>query len=67
MSASYRIDGMTCQGCARSVTKAIQAVAPAAEVDVDVEAGVVTVTGPADGAQVRGAVEDAGFDFVGPV
>ncbi|TWB29093.1 heavy-metal-associated domain-containing protein [Nitrospirillum bahiense] len=66
MSASYRIDGMTCQGCARSVTKAIQAVAPSAEVAVDVEAGVVTVTGPADGDQVKRAVEDAGFDFVGP-
>ncbi|MEA1676479.1 heavy-metal-associated domain-containing protein [Nitrospirillum sp. BR 11163] len=66
MSASYRIDGMTCQGCARSVTKAIQAVAPSAEVAVDVEAGVVTVTGPADGDQVKDAVEDAGFDFIGP-
>ncbi|TWB17280.1 copper chaperone [Nitrospirillum amazonense] len=66
MNASYRIDGMTCQGCARSVTKAIQAVVPMAEVAVDVDAGVVTVTGPADVGQVKGAVEDAGFDFIGP-
>ncbi|MEE3627269.1 heavy-metal-associated domain-containing protein [Nitrospirillum sp. BR 11752] len=67
MNASYRIDGMTCQGCARSVTKAIQAVSPMTEVAVDLEAGVVAVTGPADGDQVKRAVEDAGFDFVGPV
>ncbi|MBB6250417.1 heavy-metal-associated domain-containing protein [Nitrospirillum iridis] len=67
MSASYRVDGMTCQGCARSVTKAIQAVSPTMDVAVDLEAGLVTVTGPLDGVQVKDAVEGAGFDFIGPV
>ncbi|MDE1147752.1 MAG: heavy-metal-associated domain-containing protein [Azospirillaceae bacterium] len=66
MGNAYRVDGMTCQGCARSVTKAIQANSPGAEVAVDLGAGVVTVTGPAGAEQVRTAVEDAGFDFVGP-
>ncbi len=34
----FRIENMTCGGCARSVTKTIQKVDPAAEVEVDLDA-----------------------------
>jgi copper chaperone len=65
MSQSYRVDGMTCGGCAASVTKAIQAVEPAAEVEVDLDKKIVTVRGLDDDDAIAGAVEDAGFDFGG--
>lgn len=65
MQKTYRVEGMTCQGCARSVTRAVQSVRPDAEVSVDLEKGLVTVAGEAGEQQVRQAVEDAGFEFAG--
>jgi copper chaperone len=66
MTKSYRVLGMTCQGCASGLTKAIKELAPAAEVSVDLDAKLVSVAGPDDGL-VKQAVEDAGFDFEGAV
>lgn len=66
MSGTYKVDGMTCGGCARSVTNAIGKLAPDAKVAVDLPAGVVTVDG-ADAETVKTAVEGAGFDFGGEV
>jgi copper chaperone len=65
MSEKYRVEGMTCGGCANSVTKAIKAVAPDAKVDVDLEAKLVAVDGLDNVDIIRKAVEDAGFDFAG--
>jgi copper chaperone len=66
MSKTYRVEGMTCEGCARSVTRAIQRRVPGTAVAVDLAAGRVTVTGAAaDGAAVAAAVNDAGFTFAG--
>ena len=64
MSEKYKVEGMTCGGCARSVTNAITKLAPGATVAVDLPTGTVTVEG-ADADQVRTAVEGAGFDFGG--
>lgn len=64
MSETYRVSGMTCGGCARAVTNAIKAAAPAAIVDVDLASGQVTVEGAGADA-VHRAVEDAGFGFDG--
>lgn len=64
-NAQYRVEGMTCGGCASSVTKAIQKVAPAATVQVTLEGGQVRVEGEHDEDAVREAVEGAGFDFLG--
>ncbi|OIR02356.1 zinc/cadmium/mercury/lead-transporting ATPase [mine drainage metagenome] len=60
----YKVAGMTCGGCARSVEQAIKAAAPSAEVSVDLAAGQVGVEG-ADPQTVAKAVEAAGFDFNG--
>ncbi len=62
---TYKVGGMTCGGCASSVTRAVSAVAPEAEVEVSLEAAAVHVTGPHQEADVRQAVEDAGFEFGG--
>ncbi len=66
MSATYSVLGMTCQGCANSVTNAIKAAAPGSEITVDLEAKKVTVEGCDDQAVVAQAVDDAGFEFAGP-
>ncbi len=65
MSATYRVSGMSCEGCARAVTRAINRRAPAAAVSVDVAAGRVTVTGEAPSASVIDAVTEAGFTVEG--
>lgn len=65
METTYKVEGMTCGGCAASVTKAIQRLSPALEVEVKLEGGRVTVKGEHDEAQVKQAVEEAGFDFAG--
>ena len=65
MTDTYLVSGMTCEGCSRSVTKAIEAAIPGATVEVDLAAGRVAVGG-GEAAQVAQAVEDAGFDYGGP-
>ena len=65
MAERYRVGGMTCQGCARSVGAAINRTAPAAKVEIDVAAGIVAVEGAVAADAVKKAVEAAGFDFLG--
>lgn len=64
-SVEYKVEGMTCGGCASSVTKAIQKVAPSSQVQVTLESGRVRVLGEHEEGAVRDAVEGAGFDFLG--
>lgn len=64
MSDTYTVLGMTCGGCANSVSKAIEDAAPGTSVTVDLEAKTVTAPGVTEDA-VKQAVSDAGFEFVG--
>lgn len=66
MPKSYRVAGMTCQGCVNAVTRAIQRRLPDAKVAVDLPKGVVAVeaAGLADDA-IKAAVTDAGFAYNG--
>jgi copper chaperone CopZ len=63
----YTVSGMSCGHCAQSVTEEITALPGVTEVDVDVPAGRVVVRADAALAEdaVRGAVEEAGFAYVG--
>ncbi len=65
MEATYKVDGMTCGGCASAVTKALQRLSPQLEVEVTLDGGRVLVKGEHEESEVKGAVEDAGFDFAG--
>lgn len=65
MADAYKVDGMTCSGCARSVSNAITKAAPDAAVTVDLATGTVLVDGDIPPELVRQAVEAAGFDFGG--
>lgn len=65
MSAKYKVSGMTCGGCVRSVTNAITARNSAVKVEVDLPTGIVSVEGELSEDAVKDAVEGAGFDFEG--
>ena len=58
----FQVNGMTCGGCARAVTNAVESVDAAANVQVDLAAKRVTVDSTADAAKIRSAIEDAGYD-----
>jgi copper chaperone len=60
-----KVDGMTCEGCARSVTRAVQSVDPAATVAVDLAAKTVRVTTAQPRPVLAAAVEAAGYDVTG--
>jgi copper chaperone len=65
MATKYKVSGMTCGGCVRSVTNAITARDGSARVEVDLPAGIVSVEGDLSEDAVKDAVEGAGFDFGG--
>jgi copper ion binding protein len=62
-TASYTVTGMTCEHCVRSVTEEVGAVPGVTAVDVDLATGGLTVTSeaPVADADVRAAVEEAGY------
>jgi len=61
------VTGMTCGHCASAVRAEISKLAGITDIDVDVDAGTVRISGeplPGD-ASLREAVEEAGYEFVG--
>ncbi len=55
------VEGMSCGGCARSVTKAIKAIDPQADVRVDLDRKTVEAVTSADPRAVSKAIADAGY------
>ena len=65
MTIRFNIPGMTCGGCARSITKAIQGIDTAATVETDISERRVSVeTGAdsADSAALIAAIREAGYE-----
>lgn len=60
-NSSYTVQGMTCTSCAGKVTTAVSAVAGVEGTEVDLDGGVLTVTGSADDTAVRTAITEAGY------
>ena len=63
--ATFGVKGMTCGGCVNSVTKALKAVrgVQAADVSLEKQQAVVTFAEEeASVADLKQAVEDAGYD-----
>ena len=60
---TYTVTGMTCGHCVASVTEEISEIDGVTDVGVDLPTGAVTVTAdrPIDDAQIRSAVEEAGY------
>ncbi len=65
-TTTYTVSGMTCEHCVASVTEELSELDGVSAVAVDLPSGEVTVTseGPLDAGQVRGAVEEAGYQLV---
>lgn len=57
----FRIENMTCGGCARGVTKAIQSVDAGAQVTADPPKRTVQVVANATRGQIEQALTEAGF------
>jgi copper chaperone len=57
----FRIENMTCFGCARSVTKAIQSVDKAAVVKADPENRMIDVATSAARAEIEAVLAAAGY------
>lgn len=58
----FNVRGMTCGHCVRAVTQALQALDPAARVEVDLAAGQVRVDGALDAEQAAQAIRDEGYE-----
>lgn len=56
-----QVEGMTCGGCARSVTRSVQTVDSNAKVDVDLKAKKVRIDTSANLDAVTSAIKDAGY------
>ncbi|KJS53092.1 copper-transporting ATPase [Streptomyces rubellomurinus subsp. indigoferus] len=61
------VDGMSCGHCERTVSAGLAALPGVVDVTADAAGGRVTVASvrPLDDAALRGAVDGAGFTFVG--
>ena len=55
------VAGMSCGHCVKSVTQAVQALEPAAQVQVDLKLGEVRVSGESSRAQLIEAIRQAGY------
>ena len=58
----FHLPDMSCGGCVRGVTRAIQSVDPAAEVKADLESHKVRVTTGAARESLVAALAEAGFE-----
>jgi copper chaperone len=61
---SLSVEGMTCGGCARAVTKVIHKSDPDAQVNVDLDRGRVDVQTVADATILAAAITQAGYEAV---
>lgn len=62
--ATYKIDGTTCRHCVSTVKGAVGSVRGTEEVEVDLAAGTVTITGTPSDQDVVQAVSQAGHALV---
>lgn len=62
--SEYTVTGMVCQHCVSAVTEEVGAIKGVTDVQVHLATGQVCVTsnGPVDGAAVRAAIIEAGYE-----
>ena len=65
-TTTFQVEGMTCDHCRHAVTTEVSAVPGVETVDVDIEAGTVTVTTdqPVDRSDIATAVDEAGYTLL---
>ncbi|WP_255421251.1 heavy-metal-associated domain-containing protein [Micromonospora sp. BL4] len=67
MQSTYQVRGMTCGHCAQAVTSELTTLPGVQTVEVDIEAGNVTIVSAEalSNAAVQRAVDEAGFELAG--
>ncbi len=60
-----KIEGMMCQHCVGHVTEALKNIAGLSDINVSLEDKCATVSGNADPAVIKAAIEEEGYDVVG--
>lgn len=62
----FKVDGMTCGNCVAHVKKALEEIkgVEAAQVSLEEKKVKVSTNGQVSPAQIRQAIEDAGYDVV---
>ncbi|GAA2232646.1 MULTISPECIES: heavy-metal-associated domain-containing protein [Kitasatospora] len=65
---TYTVSGMSCGHCEKSISEEVSALPGVIEVSADAGAGTVTISSdsPLDENAVRAAVDEAGYELVGP-
>jgi len=63
----YRVPDMSCQHCKSAIEGALAGIAGVESVEVDLSALDVTVSGAASDAELRAAIEEAGYEVTGVV
>ena len=62
--ATVKINGMSCQHCVASVTKALEAINGVTKVSVDLEKGEASYEGDVDEQEIKDAITKTGFETV---
>lgn len=57
----YEVPAMSCGGCARAITRAVQSIDPQARVEADVDTKRVSIASDADEAKLTAALTEAGY------
>jgi copper ion binding protein len=67
VTSTYTVTGMTCGHCVQAVTTELGRLPGVRDVQVDLSTGAVAVTsdGPLPLDEVRGAVDEAGYEVAG--
>ncbi len=60
----YNVAGMSCAHCVAAVSEEVGQIPGAEHVEVDLDAGTLSVRGDVTAAEVREAVEEAGYGLV---
>jgi copper ion binding protein len=65
-TATFHVEGMTCDHCRHAVTAEVSAVTGVGAVSVDLESGTVTVSAhqPVDRSDIAAAVDEAGYTLL---
>ena len=63
---TFNVPGISCGHCKNAIEGEVGGLDGVSSVDVDVDTKLVTVDGTADDAQIRDAIEEAGYE-VAPV
>lgn len=62
MSIDFQVPDMTCGHCVKTITAAVNQVAPGASVVADLASHRVTVTGTDQTDKIEAAIRDAGYE-----